>query len=143
MSILKKMLAAAAVATALIAEIASRWIEDGTADDLLRWQRAAIARRNRMAASLLEGVPHRAMEYGLHLWMPLDGQWSEDAFVAHARHQGVAVAAGSAFAIGSEGSSPRGVRVCLGGASEDGLGKGLAILSRLARNQPEPALLAL
>jgi DNA-binding transcriptional MocR family regulator len=131
------------MATPLIAEIASRWIEDGTADDLLRWQRAAIARRNRLAARLLAAVPHRGTDHGLHVWMPLDGLWSEDAFVAHARHQGVAVAAGSSFAIGKDASHPRGVRVCLGSAGEDALERGLTILSRLARNQSEPALLAI
>jgi DNA-binding transcriptional MocR family regulator len=130
------------MATALIAEIASRWIEDGTADDLLRWQRAAMARRNRLATRLFEGVPHRGTEHGLHVWMPLDGLWSEDAFVAHARHQGVAVAAGSAFAIGHEAAIPRGIRICLGGAGDDAIERGLTVLSRLARNQPEPALLA-
>jgi DNA-binding transcriptional MocR family regulator len=130
------------MATALIAEIASRWIEDGTADDLLRWQRGAIARRNRLAARLLEAVPHRGSDHGLHLWMPLEGLWSEDAFVAHARHQGVAVAAGSAFAIGTDTAPPRGVRVCLGSGGEDALERGLTILSRLSRNKPEPALLA-
>jgi DNA-binding transcriptional MocR family regulator len=130
------------MATALIAQIASRWIEDGTADDLLRWQRAATARRNRLAATLFDGVPHRRTAHGLHLWMPLDGLWTEEAFVAHARHQGVAVAAGSAFAIGNDAATPRGIRVCLGGAGDDALERGLTILSRLARNQPEPALLA-
>jgi DNA-binding transcriptional MocR family regulator len=61
------------MATPLIAEIASRWIEDGTADDLLRWQRAANARRNRLAARLLAAVAHRGTDHGLHVWMPLDG----------------------------------------------------------------------
>jgi DNA-binding transcriptional MocR family regulator len=131
------------MATPLIAEIASRWIEDGTADDLLRWQRAALGRRNRLAAKQLETVPHRRTDHGLHLWIPLDGLWSEEAFVAHARHQGVAVAAGSAFAMGAETAPPRGIRVCLGSAGEDTLERGLRILSRLARNQPEPALLAI
>ena len=39
--------------------------------------------------------------------------WREEAFVAHARHHGVAVAAGSAFAIG-DGPHPKGVRISLG-----------------------------
>jgi DNA-binding transcriptional MocR family regulator len=101
-----------------------------------------MARRNRLATRLFEGVPHRGTEHGLHVWMPLDGLWSEDAFVAHARHQGVAVAAGSAFAIGHEAAIPRGIRICLGGAGDDAIERGLTVLSRLARNQPEPALLA-
>ncbi len=96
------------MATALIAEIATRWIEDGTADDLLRWQRGAIARRNRLAATLLEGVPHRGMEHGLHIWMPLEGPGARTRSWRTPAHQGVAVAAGSGFAIGDEASAPRG-----------------------------------
>ena len=130
------------MATALIAEIGSRWIEDGTARSLLDWQRTAIAARNRMAADILGDVPFIGHPHGLHVWIPLDGAWSESAFVAHARHQGVAVAAGSAFAIGDQ-VAHRGVRVCLGAGSEADLARGLQALARLARSQPEPALLAL
>jgi DNA-binding transcriptional MocR family regulator len=129
------------MATALVAEIATRWIEDGTAEALLDWQRLALAARNRIAARLLRQVPHAATPNGLHVWIPLPGQWSEEAFLAHARHRGVAVATGAAFAIG-ESVRRKGLRVCLGGTSTEGLERALGILERLARDQPEPALLA-
>jgi DNA-binding transcriptional MocR family regulator len=77
---------------------------------------------------------------GLHVWVPLQPPWNEEAFVTHCRHHGVAIAAGSAFAVGEP--SQRGVRVCLGGASPDALRRGLSVLARLARGRPEPALLA-
>lgn len=129
------------MATPLMAEIASRWIADGTADTLLAWQQSALAQRNRIAARALRDLPHHALANGMHVWLPLEGLWSEAAFVSHARHQGVAVAAGSAFAVG-EPCARRGVRLCLGGPSENGLRRGLEIVASLARNQPEPALLA-
>jgi len=129
------------MATALIAEIATRWIEDGTAEELVDWQRAALASRNRIAARLLRGLPHAATPNGMHVWLPLQGQWSEEALVAHARHHGVAVAAGAAFAMG-EPVRHRGLRICLGGASAEGIERALGVLTRLARGQPEPALLA-
>lgn len=131
------------MATALIAEIASRWIDDGTADELLRWQQATLARRNRMAAEVLGNVPHHATPTGLHLWLPLEEEhWSETAFVAHARHQGVALASGASFAI-AEPPRRCGVRVCLGAPTEERLRRSLEIVARLARNRPEPALLAI
>jgi DNA-binding transcriptional MocR family regulator len=130
------------MATALIAEIASRWVVDGTADELLDWQRAVLARRNRLAAGILADIPHLASPNGLHVWLPLAERWSEAAFVTHARLQGVALAAGSSFAI-SDPTPHCGVRICLGGPSEDDLRRGLAIIARLARNRPEPALLAI
>jgi DNA-binding transcriptional MocR family regulator len=130
------------MATTLMAEIASRWVRDGTADELLAWQQAALARRNRAAARALAGLPHASVQNGLHVWLPLDAPWSEDAFVAHARHHGIAIAAGSAFAI-DEQTDQRGVRICLGGASDaETLERALAQLARLARSRPEPALLA-
>ncbi len=130
------------MATPLIAEISTRMIEDGAAEELLEWQRAALARRNRIAARALRGIEHAATPNGLHVWLPAPGAWTEEALVAHARHRGVAVAAGAAFAIG-EPARRRGLRVSLGGASADGLARGLEVLARLVRDQPEPALLAM
>jgi DNA-binding transcriptional MocR family regulator len=129
------------MATGLVAEIATRWIEDGTARTLLDWQRKVVVARNRLAADILRDIPHVATPHGLHLWLPLTGLWTEEAFVAHARHHGVAVAAGSAFAIGDP-VAHRGVRVCLGAGREADLSRGLSVLARLARSRPEPALLA-
>jgi DNA-binding transcriptional MocR family regulator len=129
------------MATPLIAEIASRWIADGTAAELLRWQRQQLARRNDLAQRLLAGIGHAATPHGLHVWLPLPEPWSEAAFVAHARHYCVAVAAGSSFAIGDQ-PRPLGIRVCLGAGSEAELEEGLTVLARLAGSGPEPALLA-
>ncbi len=78
---------------------------------------------------------------GLHVWLPLPEPWDADVFVSHARLLGVAVAAGSSFAIG-EPPRHSGVRICLGAASDGELARGLAILARLARNRPEQAMLA-
>ena len=129
------------MATPLIAEIASRWIADGTAAELLRWQRQQLARRNDLAQRLLAGIGHAATPHGLHVWLPLPEPWSEAAFVAHARHYCVAVAAGSSFAIGDQPRA-QGIRVCLGAGSEAELEEGLTVLARLASSRPEPALLA-
>ncbi len=129
------------MATALIAELATRWIEEGVAEELLDWQIGALGERNRLAGRVFRDIPHAATPNGLHVWMPLPGQWTEAAFVAHARHQGVAVAAGADFAI-TEPQRQRGLRICLGGAGQDELSRALGILARLARDRPEPALMA-
>lgn len=129
------------MATALMAEVASAWIIDGTARHLLEWQREMLARRNTIAAHYLADLPHHAAPHGLHVWLPLGGGWDEAAFVNSARLRGVAVAAGSAFETG--GAHGPGVRICLGGPSESGLAEGLTIIARLARNPPEPDFLAI
>jgi DNA-binding transcriptional MocR family regulator len=130
------------MATPLIAEIASRWIKDGTANELLEWQRTQLGRRNQIAAKILQDIPYSASQNGMHVWLPLPDRWREDDFVALARHDGVAVAAGSNFA--AEGLSiPPGVRVCLGAGSEGELEEGLKILVRLLQAAPEKALLTI
>lgn len=130
------------MATPLMAEIASRWIADGTARALLRWQRKQLEQRNRIVAERLEGLTFRAAPNGMHVWLTLPEPWEEDAFVAHARHDGVAVAAGANFAIGPERHAPS-VRICIGAGAEPDIARGAGIVNRLARSAPEPVLLAL
>ncbi|WP_413205214.1 PLP-dependent aminotransferase family protein [Rhodospirillum sp. A1_3_36] len=131
------------MATPLVAEIAARWIEDGTALRLLHWQREALSDRNALARDILDGIPFRASPSGMHIWLPLPAPWTEDTFVAHARLHGVAVAPGSSFLVGLDPFKHRGVRVCLGAEARPMLRQGLEILARLCRSQPEPALLGL
>jgi DNA-binding transcriptional MocR family regulator len=130
------------MATPILAEIASRWIDDGTALTLLKWQMKALGRRNALAAQVLGDIDFFASPNGMHIWLPLPHSWNEEAFVAHARLNGVAVAPGSSFALSDPVKSP-GVRVCLGATSETALQRGLEVIARLAKNQPEPALLTI
>lgn len=130
------------MATPIIARIASRWVRDGTAAGLLEWQMTALGRRNGMAARILDGIAFRASPNGLHIWLPLPGAWSEDAFVTHARLHDVAVAPGSAFAISGPAGFPA-VRICLGGPTGPALERGLKVIAQLVRSQPEPALLTI
>ncbi|RAI04444.1 GntR family transcriptional regulator [Acuticoccus sediminis] len=129
------------MATALMAEIASRWLADGTASELVRWQRAAMGARNHVARQILGPHGISTTPNGLHVWLPLRAPWQEDAFVALARHHGVAVAGGSAFAI-DETTRHRGVRICLGPSDSKSLERGLQIVARLAISEPELAHLA-
>ncbi len=130
------------MATPLMAEIGCRWIEDGTAEHLLTWQMKALGRRNALAVDILADTPFQSSENGMHIWLPTPGSWTEEAFVAYARLNGVAIAPGSAFAM-SETVRKQGVRICLGAETAQTLERGLTIISRLARSNPEPALLTL
>jgi DNA-binding transcriptional MocR family regulator len=130
------------MATPIIADIAARWIENGTAEHLLDWQIAALGRRNQLADEVLAGVDFRASPNGLHIWLPLPDLWTESEFVAHARLNGVAVAPGSSFTV-SDTPKPAAVRICIGVATEEALARGLATVARLTRSSPEPALLAI
>lgn len=130
------------MATPLIADIATRWIADGTAAELLDWQRAQLARRRAIAARLLLPVQHRISPAGMHAWLPLPDRWREDGFVTLARTNGVNVAAGANFTV-PRAAHTQGIRICLGAGSEADIKTALRILMRLVDVAPEDALLAI
>jgi DNA-binding transcriptional MocR family regulator len=131
------------IASPLIAEIASRWIADGTAERLLQWQRRALLRRNVLVRRRFEGLAYHGNPRGLHVWLPLPPGWDEANFVNSLRLRGVAVAPGSAFVTGPLPTAHQGVRICLGPPSERALEEGLTTIARLARNRPEPDFLTI
>lgn len=124
------------MATAMSMEIAARWIADGTATDLLAWQKSALAARNRLVSEHLADVEYLASPHGMHVWLPLPEWWGEEAFVAQLRENGVAVGPGSAFAIDS-GRVANAVRICLGPTSQGELANGLSALRSLLLRQPD------
>jgi DNA-binding transcriptional MocR family regulator len=130
------------MATPMVAEIASKWVADGTAMELVRWQRAAIERRHAIAEQMLAGVGARGCRESLHLWLPLPAGWSEDSFVAQARLRGVAVAPGLSFRISEEPWHPA-VRISLGSTTEAELQHGLGTVATLLKGDPEHLLLAI
>lgn len=130
------------MATAMLAELATRWIEDGTVLELARWQRSALRRRQTIAAQILGGLPYRAHAEGLQIWLSLPPGVLEDRFVAQARVHGVAVAPGSSFAVGSQPHRAA-IRIAIGPPGEVELRGGLSTLVDLYRSEPEPVLLAI
>jgi DNA-binding transcriptional MocR family regulator len=130
------------MATPIVAEIATRWVTDGTAMELVRWQRAALARRHDLAREVLHGVTYLSNRSGLHIWLPLAGDRSEEGFVAQARLQGVAIAPGLSFRTSQAPWQPA-VRISLGSTTEGELQAGLGIVAKLLQGDPEPLLLAI
>lgn len=132
------------MAASLSAEIAYRWIEDGTADRLAGLQRDELRKRQALAAEILAGQSFRALSTSLHLWLDLPEAWRAESFVAQLRAQGVAVTPAEAFAVG-HGSGRHAIRVSLGGAtpSRPELQKGLEILGDLLRGRPAASYVVL
>jgi DNA-binding transcriptional MocR family regulator len=130
------------MATPIMAEIATKWVADGTAMELVEWQRAALKRRHAIAAEVFANVPYRAHRDGLHVWLPLSGERSEEGFVAQARLQGVAIAPGASFKISQDEWRPA-VRISLGSTTEGELRAGLGVVAKLLLGDPEHLLLAI
>lgn len=119
------------MAPPLMAELAARWIDDGTAELLVEGRRREARRRQAIAAEVLAGVPYESYPGAVQCWMPLPAPWRATEFVRRAAARGVLVNASNTFAVGRE-SSPA-IRVVLGGArSHSELRAGLEVLAELA-----------
>ncbi len=129
-------------ATSIIAEIATRWVSDGTAWELVQWQRAALKARNALATEVLGDIVRRQHPNSLHIWLPLPPAWREDEFVANARLLNVAIAPGASF-VAEADMATSAVRICVGATTADELRQGLEVITRMVRAEPEPALLAI
>ncbi|HEY5717799.1 MAG TPA: PLP-dependent aminotransferase family protein, partial [Motiliproteus sp.] len=81
-------------------EVVSRWIEQGTALELLQWQRTALRHRQQLAAERLHGIEFRADPEGPLLWMPLPETWRAASFIAQGRARGVSITAAEPFVVG-------------------------------------------
>lgn len=128
-------------ATSLIAEIATRWVADGTAWELLQWQRAALRARNEIASAVLGDLERRQHPNCLHIWLPLPPAWRESDFVAQARLHDVAIAPGASFAAEASVKTDA-ARISVGPTTPEELRRGLDVVARVYRSTPEPALLA-
>ena len=142
-SITSRQLALSWTATPLVAEIAARWVTDGTAGELLLWQRAALAERHVIVREVLGDIEHFTHPSSLHVWLPLPQGWGVDQLVTHARLRGVAVAPASAFAV-NPSTNPQAVRISVGSPrSGEDLRRGLEAIASLVAAAPEPLSLAL
>jgi DNA-binding transcriptional MocR family regulator len=125
------------MAAPLMAEIAARWIADGTADEARRHKRAEVMARQAIAGEVLARYRVQTQPESFHLWLSLPEPWRSDAFAAHARRRGVLVGASPTFLVGP-GAAPSAVRVCLGPPRDrEQLRKGLRTLAEAIEERPE------
>jgi DNA-binding transcriptional MocR family regulator len=124
------------MATPPMVELLSHWITDGTVTALAAWQRGAMVQRHAVAQSVLGDAMPACHPHSLHLWLPLRNGWNEDRFVAQARLQGVAVAAGAPFRSSERGRQDA-VRISLGSAKENDLRRGLQIVAAMLNTEAE------
>ncbi len=128
------------MAAPLMAEIASEWIKDGTAERLVEQKRIEAEARQDIAARVLHGWQFATHPLSFHIWLELPEQWRSDEFLAQARRRGVLVTPPEAFIPGRE-EAPHAVRVCLGAArSRAQLEEGLKIIRDLLHSSPKPNL---
>lgn len=135
-SVRNRLLATAWMATPMMAEIAARWVEDGTAQKLVNWQRKALGKRLLLVSKALHSFQYNSHPCAMHIWLPLPGRWRSSAFVTQAQKLGVAVAPSAPFVVNLD-IDLRAVRVSLGSAPEAEFKRGLRILAQLLDREPE------
>jgi DNA-binding transcriptional MocR family regulator len=120
----------------LMAEIASMWIEDGTADRFVNWHRVETAARQKIAQEILNEYTLSAHPASYHLWLNLPSRWRVADFVLTAKARGVDVTPSSAFSI-DPNQLPNAVRISLGApSSREILQTGLEIVAKVLQSRP-------
>lgn len=102
-------------ATNMVAEMASRWVEDGTASALLAVQREEVRARQALVRATLGPILASTHPYSLCALLTVPPRWSEDALVRVLAQQGVAVTSSEPFVAGGERPAGR-IRICIGGS---------------------------
>lgn len=122
----------------LLLALSVQWLESGTAMQMTAYIQREAQARQALAQRILPPAAS-ADPYGLHIWLPLPRQWSEDIFV-HALHErGVAVAASKAFSALNRAEGA--VRISLGVCSNmSKLEQALQIVANVYAQHPLPAL---
>lgn len=120
----------------LLAEIATAWIDDGTAERFLEGKRREARARHAIVREALEDFTWSAGDASLHIWLQLPEGWTAEAFVEEARRRGVALTSPPGFLAGQI-TAPRAVRICVGAARDrEALREGMDTVRSLLAEGP-------
>src|SRR5580698_5899183 len=104
------------MASPFTVSLATQWVNDGTAQEMLNAIRSESKARQAIATRVLGEWSYDAHPDGFHLWLPIAGVggWSSSELALQLRNQGIAAVASAAFS--TDGNPPNALRVCLGGS---------------------------
>lgn len=99
----------------IAALLATNWVKNGTANEMLKAIRVESSARQLMATKVLKAWPYLSNADGFHLWLPIpvNAGWRASEFALQLRTQGVGVVSSVAFSTDSNPAEA--VRICLGG----------------------------
>ncbi len=124
----------------LLAEISSRWISSGLAQTLLEQQKQELVLRNQLLDKYLGGYGLRSNPYSLHAWLELTELWRSSEFIAAADQKNVKVTGEDNFIV-AQFRAPQAIRLSSSSAwSASHLEKGLKVLAKLLKEEPQPTL---
>jgi DNA-binding transcriptional MocR family regulator len=118
----------------LLAEIATRWIEQGTAESILAWRLAEARGREALAADALRPHGYQPREGAYFSWLPLPDHLPALEVVAEAASRGVLIGPAHLFAA-RPGNVPNAIRLSLAApASREKLERGISVITEILRN---------
>lgn len=88
------------MASPLAMEVATAWIENGIAEQLLGQQIVEINRRKRLVSGVLEEVSYKTHPDSPHFWLEVPEPWRASQIAAELKEKNYLVATGEAFAVG-------------------------------------------
>lgn len=106
------------MAAPLLAEIATRWIHDGTADYLAGIQRARLAIRQTMVRDVLGDYLLGHHPTALSTWLGIPNHWPLDSLLKELRRRQVMLTAPDPFLVRGT-TRPNAVRLCVGAEIDD------------------------
>ena len=116
--------------------IATKWIEDGTAEAILAAQVAELRERHRLVKSLLAGERFSADPRCMFIWLHVPAPWRLEDFTAQLLQRGVKVMPASAFVTGRD-PIEHAVRINLACAADrEELAEALAIVAATLQQKP-------
>ncbi|WP_461211443.1 aminotransferase-like domain-containing protein [Desulfocurvus sp. DL9XJH121] len=120
-------------AAGLMAEIAARWIDDGTADATIEANHKEARVRVNLARDILGAERLAARDTGSFVWLRLPPGWGSVDFAEATARRGAVVAHQEHFAVGATRGG-QGVRVSLSGVRDRAaLARGLGVLAETLR----------
>lgn len=139
-SLLGALRAITLMASPIATALATQWIRDGSAAELLGGIRAEAAARQQIARQWLTASGPYAPS-GIHVWHPLPSYWSSEGFSRAARDASLRVTASDVFHEGA--MPPNAIRISLGGVPDRAqLSMALKKLSGLLARKPPNASMA-
>jgi DNA-binding transcriptional MocR family regulator len=106
------------MATSPMAEVATRWIVDGTAERLVQVQRERLGRRQALLQQTLGGYVLGAHPQALSAWLRVPEHWQAERLVRELRNRDIAVTSADPFLVRGA-DRPNAVRVCVGAEVSD------------------------
>jgi len=116
----------------LMAELFTRLVASGRADEIVAGRRREVAERRALFDAALPGFATETHPSSSFVWAGLPDPWRSADFVEEARRAGVGLTSAESFAVG-RAHAPHAVRVCIGTPERRAdVEEGLALLAGIA-----------